>query len=332
MSKKKEYIDLTTNEIRAAKKKLLENKSKANNTLLSYKKDFKDFEKFCENKNVNPYGKDYEIITDYLMYLGLRQRKVSTIKRRLSSISFMYEQKGVDFKRTHTKIKEVMKELKNEYGESVEQVEPLEPEDLDLIIDIIDKEINENVRKLINYRDKAILSFLLYGGFRRSEVSNLDIGDIKFNKKEQCLKIKLKKSKADQTGKNLPTNIHKNVENEFIPYCPVRIYNKWIEVSNIKEGKVFRHIDTSNTILPHNSISDKAIALIVKKWSKKAGFDDKMLSGHSGRAGIITALKRANASNEEIKKITKHKSDSVIESYDRRAKEGENITHKYLKR
>ena len=55
---KKKYIDLTSEEIRKVKEDLLSNKSKAENTLLSYKKDFRDFEHYCENKNINPYGKD----------------------------------------------------------------------------------------------------------------------------------------------------------------------------------------------------------------------------------------------------------------------------------
>ncbi len=135
------YIDLTSEEIRKVKEDLLSSNSKAVNTLTSYKKDFKDFEYYCENKNINPYGKDYEVITDYLTYLSLKKLKISTIKRRLSSISYMYEQKGIEFKRNHTKIRDVMIVLKKELGESIDRVDPLEPDDLDVILDVIDKEI-----------------------------------------------------------------------------------------------------------------------------------------------------------------------------------------------
>ena len=141
----------------------------------------------------------------------------------------------------------------------------------------------------------------------------------------------MEKSKADQTGLNEPTMIYYYEKKEFLKICPARSYVDWLEISKIPSGRIFRHIDTSNTI-SHDKLSDKSISLIVKKWSKLAGLDWQRLSGHSGRAGFVTSFKKLGASHEEIKNITKHKSDNVLDGYDRTAKNSQNIVKKYLNR
>ena len=330
MNANKHIIDSTYNELKKSSEADDDNYSKAKNTIIAYNKDFKDFVKFCKVYNKDPYAKDYECIKIYLHSLGRSNLKISTINRRLASIAHMYSEKNIEFNRSHYLITREIKNLKKKLGSSVTQKEALEPEQLDLIVNVINKKIKKNPNILNNYRDKALLSLLLYGGFRRSELSTLNIENV--TKRNDYILIKLDKSKADQEGKNPGTAIYKNTQKEYIPYCPVRSYYNWIEIAKIKNGRIFRHIDITNKILPHNSISDKAIALIVKKRTKDAGFNPALFSGHSGRAGIVTALKRRGASNEEIKKITKQKSDSVVDSYDRRVEETENTLAKYLKR
>ena len=323
------HIDLTLEELEQISNKDEELYIKSENTLLAYHKDFKDYENFCKNKNKDPFNLDYKFIKLYLTWLGTRNLKISTIKRRLSAISHMYAEKDLDFNRTHFLIKNEVNKLKRKLKETVDKTAALEIEDLDKILEIINEEISTNPKRLINYRDKAILSLLLYGGFRRSELSNLNKENVR--KTSQGIEIQLEKSKADQTGINEPTMIYYYEKKEFLKICPARSYVDWLEISKIPSGRIFRHIDTSNTI-SHDKLSDKSISLIVKKWSKLAGLDWQRLSGHSGRAGFVTSFKKLGASHEEIKNITKHKSDNVLDGYDRAAKNSQNIVKKYLNR
>ena len=67
--------------------------SKASNTLRAYKSDFKDFGIFCAKHGFNTLPSDPKIVSLYLTYLSKRS-KISTLRRRLVSISMVHKLKG----------------------------------------------------------------------------------------------------------------------------------------------------------------------------------------------------------------------------------------------
>ena len=67
--------------------------SKANNTLRAYKSDFKDFGAFCAKHGLNSMPTDPKIVSLYLTHLSSKS-KVSTLRRRLVSISMIHKLKG----------------------------------------------------------------------------------------------------------------------------------------------------------------------------------------------------------------------------------------------
>ena len=73
------------------------------------------------------------------------------------------------------------------------------------------------------------------GGFRRNEIVSLDVDDLEFV--YEGVKITVKKSKTDQFGegfiKALPY-----FENEL--YCPVISLKRWLNISKITKGSIFR--------------------------------------------------------------------------------------------
>ena len=167
-----------------------------------------------------------------------------------------------------------------------------------------------------------LIGFL--GGFRRSELINLDFNDIEIDL--EGLKITIKKSKTDQKGLG---SHKKGIRKSTVgpKYCPVNSYENWIKVSGINSGRVFRQIDNSNTIL--EKLSDKAVALIIKWRSKKAGIDPKKLAGHSMRSGIATVLARQEGVTEtDIKKVTGHRSTTIVQGYIQDAEIFDNATKK----
>ena len=62
-------------------------------------------------------------------------------------------------------------------------------------------------------------------------------------------------------------------------------------------------------------MSDKAVAVILKWRADKAGIDNLKLSGHSMRSGIVTALAKEGVTENEIKKITGHRSSQMVQRY-----------------
>ena len=86
--------DLTT-EVKKLEIETLDNLklSKAKNTIRAYKSDFKDFSKFCVKNGFRPLPTDPKVISLYLTYLSSGS-KISTLKRRIASISVVHRLKG----------------------------------------------------------------------------------------------------------------------------------------------------------------------------------------------------------------------------------------------
>ena len=71
--------------------------------------------------------------------------------------------------------------------------------------------------------------------------------------------------------------------------------------------------------LTADRLTDKSVALIVKKHSEAAGLNPDLLAGHSLRSGGTTAAAREGHNERELARLTRHKDLSVLRGYIRRA-------------
>ena len=85
-------------------------------------------------------------------------------------------------------------------------------------------------------------------------------------------------------------------------FCPVISLKNWIENSEIKSGKIFE-------------ISDKSVALIIKKYTSLGGLDSNKYAGHSLRSGFATSTAESGAEERNIMAMTGHKTTQMIRRY-----------------
>ena len=195
--------------------------SKANNTLRAYKSDFSDFNIFCIKHGLKSLPTEPKIVAIYLTHLS-KSSKMSTLRRRLVSISVVHKMKGFYLDTKHPVIIENLLGIKRVKGTIQKGKKPILINHLKAIINVIhDQKINE----LIKYRDKSIMLIGFGGGFRRSELISIDFEDLEFV--SEGLKINLKRSKTDQFGKGMIKGIP-FFDNEN--YCPVKNLNKWLHL------------------------------------------------------------------------------------------------------
>ena len=109
------------------------------------------------------------------------------------------------------------------------------------------------------------------------------------------LKIKLRRSKTDQFGEG---SIKALPYFDRSQYCPVVSLKRWIEISKIKSGPVFRRF-VKGLRLSKNRLTDQTVALIIKEYLNLAGIDSKNYSGHSLRSGFATSAAEAGARREK---------------------------------
>ena len=280
--------------------------SKANNTVRAYKSDFDDFGLFCAQNGFKSLPSDPKIVSLYLTNLSTKDVKMSTLKRRLVSIGVIHKLKGHYLDTKHPSIIENMMGIKRRKGSIQKGKKPLLINNLKILINAIDKEKNEEIKKL---RDRSIILIGFSGGFRRNEIVSLDYDDLEFV--HEGLKISLKRSKTDQFGegsvKGLPY-----FENS--KYCPVISIKKWIEISKISSGAIFRRF-IKGSKLSHNRLTDQSVALLIKHYLKLAGIESKNYSGHSLRSGFATSAAESGAEERSIMAMTGHKSSEMVRRY-----------------
>ena len=280
--------------------------SKAKNTIRAYKSDFKDFGLFCTQNGFKSLPSEPKIISLYLTQLSTKDVKISTIKRRLVSIGVIHRLKGHYLDTKHPLIVENLMGIKRRKGSIQNGKKPLLINNLKRLINAIDHQKKEQIKI---FRDRTIILIGFSGGFRRNEIVSLDYDDLDFV--EEGLKINVKRSKTDQFGegsiKGLPYFDNSQ-------YCPVLSIKKWIEISKINSGALFRRF-TKGSNLSEKRLTDQTVALLIKEYLDLAGINSKNYSGHSLRSGFATTAAEAGAEERTIMAMTGHKSTEMVRRY-----------------
>jgi site-specific recombinase XerD len=268
--------------------------SKSLNTLRAYKSDFNHFSNFCKKNNFKALPADPKIVSFYITHLSSNS-KVSTLKRRLASISIIHKIKGLYIDIKHPLIIENLMGIQRKLGVFQKSKKPILINELKEIIKTIESTEKNEIKRI---RNKALILVGFAGGFRRSELVNIKLDDLEFTK--EGLKIFIQRSKTDQSGegmtKAIPYFKNKNL-------CPVISIKNWIEIIKNK---------TNSLVF---DISDKLVAVLIKKYLQIAGFDKTKYSGHSLRSGFATVAADLGADEKSIMNMTGHKTSSMVRRY-----------------
>jgi len=280
--------------------------SKANNTVRAYKSDFNDFELFCVKNGFKSLPSEPKIVSLYLTHLSTKDCKMSTLKRRLVSIGVIHKLKGHYLDTKHPAIIENIMGIKRRKGSNQKGKKPILIRYLKEIINVIDQQDKEEIKK---FRDRSIILIGFSGGFRRSEIVSLDYDDLDFV--PEGLKVNIKRSKTDQFGEGFTKALPYFDSSQ---YCPVVSLKKWIDISKITTGPVFRRF-VKGSKLSENRLTDQTVALLIKEYLNLVGIDSKNYSGHSLRSGFATSAAESGVEERSIMAMTGHKSTEMVRRY-----------------
>lgn len=278
--------------------------AKAENTLRAYEADWEDFFEWCRFNKLNSLPSEPETIVNYINDLA-DYAKANTISRRITAISENHIAAGYADNNPAKSglVRSAVEGIRREKGIMQHSKTPLLIEDLMEIAELCDS------TDIIAVRDKALLMLGFAGAFRRSELVGIKVEDLTFSR--EGLVIFLHNSKSDQLG-----------EGNYlaIPYannrqlCPVTAVKQWLELSELKSGPLFRAFTKAKK--PRTAqLSDKSVALIVKKYIDKLGFDSSDFAGHSLRRGFATSAAAHDVDERTIMQQTRHKSEKMVRRY-----------------
>lgn len=281
--------------------------ARAATTRKAYAKQWSAFEAWCTERGACALPAASQTVALYLTARADKGRKVSTLELALTTISQVHLIAGHASPRSDRLVKETWKGIRRRLGVAKSKKDPITSLELRRMMDVVPS-------GLIGVRDRALVLLGFAGGFRRSELVALNVGDLRFV--PEGLEALVRRSKTDQEGEGLTKVVAYGSDPAT---CPVRTAQDWLALSGISEGPIFRPIDRHGNIAVHR-LSDFAVAVIVKRLAKKAGLPTPQLSGHSLRAGFVTEAKKNGADYPAIMDQTGHTKLDTVHGYNRRKK------------
>ena len=294
------------------------------NTRRAYASDWKHFSSWCRRQGVEPLPPDPQTVGLYITACASgtatgdkKPNSVSTIERRLSSLSWNYSQRGLSLDRKDRHIATVMAGIRNRHAAPPRQKEAVLPEDLIAMLETLDR------GSLRGLRDRAMLLLGFSGGLRRSEVTGLDVGRDQTEDGRGWIEI--------FPGKGMLVTLRgktgwREVEigrGSSDATCPVVALETWLKLARIGHGPLFRRVTGQGKKVGAERLNDQEVARLVKRTALAAGVRGdlpegergKLFSGHSLRAGLASS---AEVDERYVQKQLGHASAEMTRKYQRR--------------
>lgn len=281
--------------------------SRAEGTRKEYAKHWAGFSAWCAKQGLCALPAAPETVALYLSARANEGRRPATLGVSLSALAQAHEQAGHASPLAAALVKETWKGIRRRLGVAPNKKEPLSAAELRRMMEVLPA-------GLLGLRDRALLLLGFAGGFRRAELVALDVGDLTFVR--EGLEAIVRSSKTDQERKG---HVKVVAFGSDPATCPVRAVKDWLELGGLDAGPVFRPISRHEKFGPR-ALTGDAVATIVKRSAKKAGLPVPELSGHSLRAGFVTAAAGNGADYPSIMAQTGHGSVNTVNGYNRRKK------------
>lgn len=278
--------------------------ARAENTTRAYRSDWADFTTWCESHAVASLPAAPDTVALYITDRAATL-KASTIQRRIVAISQAHQAAGLDTPTSAAVVKTVWRGIRRTLGTAPDQKSAA-------TVDVIRSMVGTLPATVAGRRDRAILLLGFAGAFRRSELVALDMNDLDFHCDGVTVTIRHSKTDQESEGRQVGIPYGQNVHT-----CPVRALVAWIEELGETTGPVFRAVTQRGNIADAR-LSDRTVALTVKRAAKAAGLDPAGFAGHSLRSGLATSAAAAGVPERHIMDQTGHKSERMVRMYIRR--------------
>ncbi|HBF32277.1 site-specific integrase [Rhizobium sp.] len=293
------------------------------NTRKAYAADWKHFSAWCRRSNLSPLPPHPQTIGLYITACasgtaerGGKPNSVSTIERRLSSLSWNYTQRGQQLDRKDRHIATVMAGIRNKHARPPAQKEAVMAADIIAMIETLDR------GTLRGMRDRAMLLVGYAGGLRRSEIVGLDVKADQTEDGRGWIEILDKGMLVTLRGKTgwREVEIGRGSSDDT---CPVLTVETWIKFAKLAHGPLFRRVTGKGKSVGTKRLNDKEVARLVKRAAITAGIRGDLseierafkFSGHSLRAGLASS---AEVDERYVQKQLGHASAEMTRRYQRR--------------
>ena len=251
--------------------KYLHSNKLSHNTIISYERDIREFNKFLSSKDIIDYQKIEQVhISDFVDQMILKGVSNSTIYRKSTTIKKFFTFLLKNDLITYNPTLEIKRpKVKRDLPECISR------EEFDLIVNEIDK------TSLVGKRDYLIFESLFGTGIKVSELINVNVNDVNMTTNELMIN--------NNNVRNIPlkTELLEIVSDYFI---------------NTRTNFIKHPTDALFLNYKGDRISRQGIWKIIKKYSHQSSID-KEINPHILRNSYAVHLFKNGEKPEQVRKI-----------------------------
>ena len=284
--------------------------SVAPETRRAYASRLKRFFTWCETEGVSTaFPTSPEVLAAYVASLADSGAAPATVEQILAAIAAAHRAEGIPSPTDSLLVKKTLKGYRREHGAAPRKKDAATVEVVRMLLDATRGDTTKGIR------DAAILALGFAGAFRRSELSALNIEDLKWTVRngEEILILNVRRSKTDQEGQGMVKAIFPGRDEAA---SPTSLLKRWLSLVEPQEGPLFRRILKSG-LVTHERLSAQSMRLVVLQAASAAGLSLD-LSAHSLRIGFVTTAIRQGKTERSIMNQTGHRSVQTLRGYFRR--------------
>jgi integrase len=293
------------------------------NTRRAYAADWKHFCAWARRQHLEVLPPDPQTVGLYITACASgkvtgdkKPNSVSTIERRLSSLSWNFARRGQPLDRKDRHIATVLAGIRNSHAKPPLQKEAILPEDLIAMLETLDR------GTLRGLRDRAMLLLGFAGGLRRSEIVGLDVAREQTEDSSGWIEILDKGMLVTLRGKTGWREVEIG-RGSADATCPVVALQTWLKFARIAHGPLFRRVTGQGKAVGAERLNDQEVARLVKRTALAAGVRGDLsegergqkFAGHSLRAGLASS---AEVDERYVQKQLGHASAEMTRKYQRR--------------
>ena len=280
-------------------------------TRRAYASRLKRFFAWCLTEGVSTaFPTSPEVLAAYVASLADSGAAPATVEQILAAIAAAHRAEGISSPTDSLLVKKTLKGYRREHGAAPCKKDAATVEVVRMLLAAT--ALDDSPK---NIRDAAILALGFAGAFRRSELSALDIEDLKWTVRdgEEILILNVRRSKTDQEAQGMLKAIFPGRDEAA---SPTSLLKRWLALVEPQEGPLFRRVLKSGQITGKR-LSAQSMRLVVLQAASAAGLSLD-LSAHSLRIGFVTTAIRQGKTERSIMNQTGHRSVQTLRGYFRR--------------
>lgn len=233
-------------------------------------------------------------VVRYLASYGA-QLSASTLRTHLAALAQWHQQRGFVDPTKAAQVRDTLRGIQALHPQPVKQAPALQLQVLEASIKGLSADLHcaQPALRLRAARDQALILLGFWRAFRGDELCRLQAEHVRIDEGEG-MQLFLPSSKTDREnrGRNLTMPALKRL-------CPVQATERWLALSGIEQGPLFRGIDRWGH-LSEQALNANSVSRLLRRALLRSGIEAEGYSAHSLRRGFATWASRNQWSTEDL--------------------------------